>query len=367
MRAIFMIPSRDPPTLKRTGDWSAEFNDFIACCLRKDFTQRPTAKALLKHPYVAAAVARLEANGGASPLLAELVDKCMPIIDEARREDAEADAAEAEAAIAAALPSAAAAGGDGAGGGGGGARGAGSSAAGTMRTMRRAGAAAAGGTLGSGTMVKDGKVVHKKSKGTLMAVASTMRRAGAGGGDATGTVRFDSSTMRVADDSDGKEEGGRVASGTFVYQRGGDAGGDAGDADDGGGSVEGEGDGGEEEVPAFMAFYKNQQQERAAEGARRAGGGSVAVAASGTMRIAPSADKSDVSARAAAMAAAARQHGAAATPARAEPKPQPAAAPSPPPPRGIYDSVCTAAHVCGFGAGVARCWPCVHLATPHRA
>jgi serine/threonine protein kinase len=52
MRAIFMIPSRPPPKLTEPERWSPEFNDFVAKCLTKDPSQRPSAAELLKHPWI---------------------------------------------------------------------------------------------------------------------------------------------------------------------------------------------------------------------------------------------------------------------------------------------------------------------------
>eukprot|EP00013_Stygamoeba_regulata_P009852 CAMPEP_0177669790 /NCGR_PEP_ID=MMETSP0447-20121125/23674_1 /TAXON_ID=0 /ORGANISM="Stygamoeba regulata, Strain BSH-02190019" /LENGTH=608 /DNA_ID=CAMNT_0019176771 /DNA_START=146 /DNA_END=1969 /DNA_ORIENTATION=- len=53
MRAMYQIPFKPPPTLRTPGDFSPEFNDFIARCLTKDADQRPDALTLLKHPFVA--------------------------------------------------------------------------------------------------------------------------------------------------------------------------------------------------------------------------------------------------------------------------------------------------------------------------
>jgi myosin III len=52
MRALFQVPRNPPPTLRRPGDWSFQFNDFIANCLIKDFEMRPFARALLEHPFL---------------------------------------------------------------------------------------------------------------------------------------------------------------------------------------------------------------------------------------------------------------------------------------------------------------------------
>eukprot|EP00475_Leptophrys_vorax_P010440 TRINITY_DN1700_c0_g1_i4.p1 TRINITY_DN1700_c0_g1~~TRINITY_DN1700_c0_g1_i4.p1 ORF type:complete len:480 (+),score=157.76 TRINITY_DN1700_c0_g1_i4:128-1567(+) len=52
MRAIFMIPMKPAPTLPSTGNWSDDFRDFVSKCLQKDPAARPTAKQLLKHPFL---------------------------------------------------------------------------------------------------------------------------------------------------------------------------------------------------------------------------------------------------------------------------------------------------------------------------
>lgn len=52
LRAIFVIPSRPPPTLTEPKKWSQEMNDFLAACLTKDPNMRPTAKQLLTHPWL---------------------------------------------------------------------------------------------------------------------------------------------------------------------------------------------------------------------------------------------------------------------------------------------------------------------------
>jgi serine/threonine protein kinase len=55
MRAIFIIPTRPPPTLENPNKFSKEFNAFIAHCLTKNPAQRPSASDLLKNPFIQAA------------------------------------------------------------------------------------------------------------------------------------------------------------------------------------------------------------------------------------------------------------------------------------------------------------------------
>ena len=68
MRVLFLIPKNNPPQL--TGSYSKPFKDFVEACLNKDpenvscfrywlwdhfdsfLLQRPTAKELLKYPFI---------------------------------------------------------------------------------------------------------------------------------------------------------------------------------------------------------------------------------------------------------------------------------------------------------------------------
>ncbi|KRT82099.1 protein kinase, partial [Oryctes borbonicus] len=53
MRAIFMIPTKPPPSFSEPDQWSSEFIDFVGACLIKNPDGRATASKLLKFPFVA--------------------------------------------------------------------------------------------------------------------------------------------------------------------------------------------------------------------------------------------------------------------------------------------------------------------------
>ncbi|XP_018009942.1 serine/threonine-protein kinase 26 isoform X2 [Hyalella azteca] len=50
MRVLFLIPKNNPPQL--TGNYSKQFKEFVDSCLNKDPENRPTAKELLKYPFI---------------------------------------------------------------------------------------------------------------------------------------------------------------------------------------------------------------------------------------------------------------------------------------------------------------------------
>lgn len=51
MKVLFLIPKNPPPRLDKET-FSKAFQDFVACCLQRDPRERPTAKDLLRHPFV---------------------------------------------------------------------------------------------------------------------------------------------------------------------------------------------------------------------------------------------------------------------------------------------------------------------------
>jgi serine/threonine kinase 3 len=52
MRAIFMIPTKPPPSFRDPDRWSPEFIDFVQKCLVKNPEQRSTASQLLQHEFI---------------------------------------------------------------------------------------------------------------------------------------------------------------------------------------------------------------------------------------------------------------------------------------------------------------------------
>lgn len=52
MRAIFMIPTKPPPSFREPDQWSPEFIDFVSNCLVKNPEERAAASELLHHEFI---------------------------------------------------------------------------------------------------------------------------------------------------------------------------------------------------------------------------------------------------------------------------------------------------------------------------
>ena len=52
LRAIFLIPSKPPPTLADPDSWSPEMLDFLRACLQKAPSQRMDSAQLAQHPFI---------------------------------------------------------------------------------------------------------------------------------------------------------------------------------------------------------------------------------------------------------------------------------------------------------------------------
>jgi serine/threonine protein kinase len=80
MRAIFLIPNSEPPKLPEPHRYSRDFNDFLAVCLKKNPSERPSAVELLKHPFIKKAKSK--------QVILALLDSSRDAIDEYRAMEA---------------------------------------------------------------------------------------------------------------------------------------------------------------------------------------------------------------------------------------------------------------------------------------
>ena len=64
LRALLLITTSPPPTLKRPHAWSPAFNDFLERCLQPEPEKRPTAQELLAHPFLKHACSKEECVRG---------------------------------------------------------------------------------------------------------------------------------------------------------------------------------------------------------------------------------------------------------------------------------------------------------------
>jgi len=86
MRAIFMIPSRPPPTLDEPSKWSPDFINFIERCLTKNPDDRPSAKQLLEHKFIQ--------NAKPHTILTDIIDESLRIVKDVGREGNQNDSDE---------------------------------------------------------------------------------------------------------------------------------------------------------------------------------------------------------------------------------------------------------------------------------
>jgi len=82
-KVIFHIPKQPPPRLQDETKWTPEFPDFLDKCLKKDPTERSTAKELLNHPFIL--------KGSSWQILQPLVQQCLPILLPKKADDLRQD------------------------------------------------------------------------------------------------------------------------------------------------------------------------------------------------------------------------------------------------------------------------------------
>merc|ERR1712141_218339 len=74
MRAIFMIPSKPPPSFSQPDKWSPAFIDFVSRCLVKQPDVRATASELLQHEFIK--------NSKPPEILADLIREAQAMKDQ---------------------------------------------------------------------------------------------------------------------------------------------------------------------------------------------------------------------------------------------------------------------------------------------
>lgn len=79
MRAIFMIPTKPPPSFRDPDRWSPEFIDFVQKCLVKNPEQRSTASQLLQHEFILRAPP--------VSILQQMIQEARMILQEATRDN----------------------------------------------------------------------------------------------------------------------------------------------------------------------------------------------------------------------------------------------------------------------------------------
>jgi len=75
MRAIFMIPTKPPPTFKDCDRWSPQFIDFVSRCLVKTPEKRATASQLLRSDFIVSA--------GPSTVLTQMISEAAELREKA--------------------------------------------------------------------------------------------------------------------------------------------------------------------------------------------------------------------------------------------------------------------------------------------
>ncbi|EDO42845.1 predicted protein [Nematostella vectensis] len=81
MRAIFMIPTKPPPTFRDPGQWSEDFKDFVSKCLVKNPEERATATELLQHSFIQGAKQ--------ISILSSMIQEALTIMEEENARDDE--------------------------------------------------------------------------------------------------------------------------------------------------------------------------------------------------------------------------------------------------------------------------------------